>query len=204
MKIHNVEQNTPEWEALRAGKPTASNFSKLITSTGTPSKSMKPYAIELAGELYAGRPLDTWNGNKYTEYGHEIEELARLAYEMGTGTTVERVGFVTDDLERWGCSPDGLVGDDGMVEIKCLPKEHIPTLLRWKRDGKTPPGRIAQTQGQMMIAERKWCDLMFYRPGLPRLIIRQFPDPGIIEPLKAQLLAVIAERNLIHKTLQEF
>ena len=160
MKIHDVEQNTPEWEVLRAGKPTASCFDSLVTSTGAPSKSMQGYAIELAGEMYAGRPLDTWNGNKYTDYGHEIEDEARLAYEMRTGNTVEQVGFITDDLELYGCSPDGLVGDDGMAEIKCLPKKHIPSLLYWKKHGKAPPERIAQTQGQIMIAERKWCDLV--------------------------------------------
>ena len=204
MKIHSVEQNTQEWEALRAGNPTASRFSELVTSTGSPSKSMQAYAIELAGEMYAGRPLDTWSGNKYTDYGHEIEDEARLAYEMRTGDTVEQVGFITDDLELYGCSPDGLVGDDGMVEIKCLPKKHIPSMLYWKKHGKVPPERIAQTQGQVMIAERKWCDLLFYRPGLPMLIVRQYPDLNFVDSLKSQLFSVMAERNLILKQLQEF
>lgn len=204
MKIHTCDQNSDEWLSLRAGKPTASRFSELITSKGEPSKSMPKYAIELAGELYAGKPLDTWNGNKFTEYGHEIEEEARLAYAMRTGEEVEQVGFITDDLEQWGCSPDGRVGTKGAAEFKCLPKEHIPVLLDWKKNNKTPTKHIAQTQGQILIMDLDWVDLVFYRPSLPMLIIRQLPDPKIIEPLKRQLMAVIAERNIIHKTLQEF
>jgi len=126
--VHDVAQGTDEWHALRAGLPTASEFSKLVTSKGEPSKSMTAYAMELAGELYAGRPLDAWEGNKYTERGHEIEHEARLAYAM-RGEPVEEIGFVTDDEGLWGCSPDGLVGEYGMIEIKCLPKKHISVLL---------------------------------------------------------------------------
>jgi len=204
MKIHNVKQNTLEWGALRASKPTASNFSMLVTTKGVLSKSMEKYAVTLAEEMFAGKPLDSWNGNKFTDYGHEIEDQARSAYELRTGQDVEKVGFVTDDLEQWGCSPDGLVGDDGMVEIKCLPKEHTPTLLKYKETGKTPSDKIVQPQGQMMICERKWCDLVFYRPSLPMLIIRQFPDPVIVNGLKVQLKAVIAQRNIVHNILKEF
>ena len=204
MIIHDCDQNTDEWLVLRAGKPTASEFSKLVTSKGDPSKSMGKYAIELAGELYAGRPLDTWNGNKYTEYGHEIEDEARLAYEMRTGNTVDQVGFITDDDQRWGCSPDGMIGGCGLVEIKCLPKEHIPSLLYWKKNGRIPPERIAQIQGQLFITEREWCDLVFYRPGLPMLIVRITPDKDFIDSLESQLLACIAERDAVLEQLKEF
>jgi len=202
--IHNVEQNTPEWESLRAGKPTGSEFSRLITSTGEPSKSMKGYAEELAAELYAGKPLNTWDGNKYTDYGHEIEDEAACAYEMRTGVAVESIGFVTDDMEQYGCSPDRMTEDGGGLEIKCLPKKHVSVLLYWKKNGKAPPDYRQQTQGQLFITGWKYIDLYFYRPELPSLVVRQIPDPAIFAAIEKQLAAVIAERNLILKTLKEF
>lgn len=204
MKVHAVEQNGDVWMALRAGKPTASEFSKLITSTGEPSKSMKAYAEELGGELYAGRPLDTWNGNKYTEYGHDTEDEGVASYELLKGVETEKVGFITDDLEQYGCSPDRLVGDDGLLEMKCLPKKHIAALRYWAKHKKCPPDYVQQTQGQMFITGRQWCDLCFYRPELPTLVIRVTPDEKIITGLRAQLAACIAERNLVYRFLQEF
>ena len=155
MKIHDVQQNTPEWLALRAGMPTASEAKKLVTSTGAASKSMPEYAQKLSGDLYAGKPIDAWEGNKYTERGHEVEDEARLAYAM-RGGNIQQVGFITDDLQRWGCSPDSLVDDDGMLEIKCLPKQHIKALLYFKKHGKAPSEYIVQPQMQLLVAERKW------------------------------------------------
>jgi len=203
MIIHDVEQNTPEWLLLRSGMPTASEASQLVTSTGEPSKSMQGYAQQLAGDLYAGKPINAWEGNKYTERGHEIEDQARLAYAM-RGGEITRPGFITDDLKRWGCSPDSLVDDDGMLEIKCLPKQHIKALLYFKKRGKAPPEYIVQPQMQMMVAERKWVDLFFYHPDLPSLTIRMVPDQKIMASLKSQLAACIAERNLTLKILESF
>jgi len=162
------------------------------------------YAQELAGEMYAGHQLDTWNGNSYTDYGKETEAEARAAYEMRTGLTVKETGFITDDMGLWGCSPDGLIDDDGMIEIKCLPKNHIPALLYWKKNGKPPPDYIAQVQGQLFIAERQWCDLTFYRPELPMLIVRLKRDESFISGLRDQLVACIAERNNVLEILKEF
>ena len=204
MIIHDVEQNTEAWELIRAGKPTASEFKKLITSTGAPSKSMSAYAIELAGEMYAGKPLNTWAGNQYTEYGHDTEDQARSAYEMRQDVDVTQVGFCTDDNETVGCSPDGMVGDDGLLEIKCLPKNHIPALLYWKTNEKPPTDYVAQVQGQLLITGKKWCDLVFYRPELPMLIIRITPDTAIQSGLQRQLQACLAERDSVLKVLQEF
>lgn len=204
MIVHDLEQNSDAWLALRAGIPTASAFSKLITSTGTPSKSMPAYAQELAGELYAGKPLNLWEGNGYTERGHELEDEARSSYELLTGSEVEQAGFVTNDIETYGCSPDGLVGDDGLLEIKCLPKKHISMLLYWNKHAKCPPDFIQQVQGQMFITERNWCDLYFYQPDLPDLRIRVEPDAKIVEGLQAQLAACLEERDRVLSILEVF
>ena len=204
MIIHDVAQNTDEWLFLRAGKPTASKFTMLITSAGEPSKSMKKYAEELGGELFAGKPLDAWEGNIYTDRGHEVEDEARLYYSMLTGEETEQVGFVTDDLEQYGCSPDAFVGDTGMLEIKCLPKLHIEAIRCCKKTGKIPTKFVQQVQGQMFIAERVWCDLLFYHQDLPKVIIRVTPDEKIIAGLKAQLTACLAERNIVLNELRSF
>jgi len=202
MIIHNVEQGTDEWLRLRAGKPTASEFSKLITSTGAASKSMPGYAEQLGGELFAGQPLDAWEGNKYTDRGHEIEEEAALWYDIVKGITTDKVGFVTDDNEQYGCSPDRLVSDTGLLEIKCYPKLHIEAIRYCNKNKKMPAKNVAQTQGQMFICEREWCDLLFYHPVLPKVIIRVFPDKEIIAGLKAQLSACLAERDTVLNELQ--
>lgn len=204
MKIHDVEQNTPEWDLLRAGKPTASEFKRLITSKGDPSKSLCGYAQELAAEMYAGCPLDTWNGNKYTDYGHEIEDEAALAYSIDAEGSVSKVGFVTDDDELYGCSPDRFVGDSGMLEIKCLPKRHVEMLLDWKKRGDVHPDFMAQTQGQLFVAEREWDDLLFYRPRLPSLTIRIMRDEVFISRLATQISACIEERDRVLNLLKEF
>ena len=203
MIVHEVEQNTDEWMTLRAGKPTASCFSKLITSTGAASKSMPAYAETLGGELYAGKPLDAWEGNKFTERGHETEPEAVLAYEMMKDTDTQQVGFVTDDLMQYGCSPDRIVGDDGLLEIKCLPKLHIESLRYINKNDRIPTKFVAQCQGQLFITERKWCDLFFYHADLPTKIVRVYPDEKIFAGLKSQLSACIAERNIVFNELKE-
>ena len=203
MLIHEVEQGTDDWYSLRAGMPTASEASKLVTSKGEPSKSMQGYAQTLAGDLYAGKPIDAWEGNAYTERGKEIEHEARLAYAM-RGNEVAEVGFVTDDLKQWGCSPDGLVNDDGMVEIKCLPKQHIKALLYFKKNGKIMSEHIVQPQMQMLVAERQWCDFVYYHPDLPMLVVRQTHNPEIMSGLALQLAACLKERDAVLDTLESF
>lgn len=198
MKIHNCEQGTPEWHALRAGKPTASEFSKLVTSKGEPSKSMADYAATLAAEAYAGEPVDAWEGNKHTDRGNELESEALALYELREGVDVERVGFVTDNEERYGCSPDGLVGKDGMVELKCLmAKNHVKAIIYYQKNGRCPTDYVQQAQGQMLICGRKWVDLVFYHPVLPLLIIRQTPDEAIVAGLAEQFPKVVAERDTV-------
>jgi len=205
MKIHNdIEQNSDQWLALRAGKPTASAFSNLITSTGTASKSLPNYAITLAGELYAGKPLDAFEGNSWTERGHDLEDNARAKYEMLNDIDAIQIGFVTDDKETHGCSPDSLVGDNGLLEIKCLKAEnHIKAIMYHQKHGKMPTTYVQQTQGQMMVCERDWCDLVFYHPDLPMLTIRSEPDTKIIHGLKQGIADVIAERDEVLEKLAE-
>ena len=197
MIVRDIEQRSEDWYSLRAGMPTASNFSLLITSKGEPSKSMPTYAITLAAEKYAGEPVDPFAGNNHTERGLELEDAAIATYEFVNGVTVDRVGFVTDDDNQEGCSPDGLA-KDGLVEVKCLKAEnHIKALLYYQKNGVCPTDYVQQTQGQMMICERGWCDLIFYHPQLPFLVIRQTPNETLFKALRQQLTAVRADRDRV-------
>lgn len=197
MKIHHVEQRSPEWYALRTGMPTASEFSRIITSTGERSKSFLGYAKTLAADLYVGRPVDSFEGNGWTDRGREQEAHALELYRFAHGE-VEPIGLVTTDDGSAGCSPDGLVGADGMVEVKCLKAEnHISAILYYRDKGRCPTDYVQQTQGQLLICERKWCDLVFYHPDLPELVIRQEPDPKIFEALKREIPALLQERDSI-------
>lgn len=198
MIIHNVEQGSPEWFAVRAGIPTGSMFSNLVTSKGEPSKSLDGYAITLAGEKYAGKSLDSFQGNPWTDRGTEFEDAARATYEIMNDVEVHQAGFITDDDHTYGVSPDGLVGNGGLAEFKCLKAEnHIKAILYYKKYGRCPTDYVQQTQGQIMGAEREWCDLVFYHPDLPILIIRQTRDNGFIELLKEQIAIVNQKRDEI-------
>lgn len=200
-----IVQGSPEWLAIRLGKPSASSFEKLITSTGEPSKSLSSYAITLAGEMYAGKPLESFEGNAYTERGHLLEGDARTMYAFLYGANPEIVGFVTDNSASYGCSPDALIGNDGLLEIKCLKAErHIKAILYYRKHGKCLPDYVQQTQGQIFVCEREWNDLFFYHPDLPKLTIRQHRSDQIIHALIVQIANVIMERDKIFKALQEF
>jgi hypothetical protein len=205
MIIHDVEQGTPEWDKLRASRPTSSEFSNLITGTGKPSTSLKKYAAKLATEAYldsiGSKISDGWKGNQYTERGHELEPVSRADYEMTYQTPVTEVGFITDDLMRWGTSTDGLVGEDGVVEFKNLiATTFFDALVYWKQNGKTEPKYMPQLQGELLITEREWVDLVLYNPDYPEPIIeRVYPDPKYQELLKKQLAACLIERDRLLK-----
>jgi len=205
MIIHNMEQYSDEWWAIRNGKASASNAKKLVTSTGAASKSMAEYAVELANDMFAGKSTDSFAGNVHTERGTELEPEARSNYEMTNQVEIIETGIITDDLMRWAASPDGVVGDDGLIEIKCLsPKRHTQALLYFKKNNKAPTDYIAQIQMQMLLAEREWCDLCLYHPDLPSITIRNYPDAKIVAGLRAQLVAVDIERNRVLEILKEF
>jgi hypothetical protein len=204
MIIHDVEQGSPEWFALRAGMPTSSNAKKLVTSQGKESKSMPEYAIELAGDLYAGQPLNAFEGNAWTDRGTELEDSARSLYEMVNDVEAQTVGFITDDDQQHGASPDNLIGEDGGLEIKCLKAtNHIKAIMYYKKNKKPPTDYVSQVQSCLFETGRKWWDLMFFHPDLPELIIRIEPDLEFHKVLESQLKAVIIERDKIVKLLNE-
>lgn len=184
MQIHNVDQNSDEWLSLRLGIPTASEFGKILTATGKPSTQKTDYMNKLLAEWMTGKPVDSWGGNEHTERGHELEDDARSDYEFMHDVQVTRVGFVTRDDGLVGCSPDGLVGDDGGHEIKCPSGGvHVSYLLKEE----VPTKYIPQVQGSIMVCERDWWDFTSYHPDMESLHVRVYRDDDYIQQLNEEL-----------------
>jgi len=201
MIVHDMEQGTPEWHALRLGRPTASGAAKLVYGSGklAAPATMKGYAEKLAADKFAGEAIDAWEGNQYTERGHEVEPLARNWYSFEHGTDVKEIGFCTDDLLRYGASPDGLIGEieswQGGTEFKCLPKNHPKALLYFDKHGKPEPDYLPQVHMNILVCELEWFDLVYYHQKLPALRVRVERDEDFINKLKSQLSLCIEHRD---------
>lgn len=198
MILHDVEQGGQEWIDLHIGMGSSSESDRLVTpAKGQASTQVAAYARELAANKYAGKMLDGFKGNKWTERGHEYEDSARAWYElMFEDRVVTQIGFITNDEGTFGCSPDALVDEDGMLEIKCLGmKKHMKIIQDYQLNQKTPNDHFMQPQGQMLVAKRDWCDLLYYHPDLPALLIRQLPDFKIQGVLAVQIEMLNALRD---------
>ena len=194
---HKFKQYSKEYWAIKNGKPSSSKFSCLVTGTGRPSEGLKKYALVLATELYLGRPIDDgFKGSKSMDRGTALEPESRAGYEMLKQTRVEEVGLITDDLMRWVTSTDGLVGEDGVVEFKNLISiTFMEALIYYKKNKITEPKYNPQLQGELMISERKWVDLVLYNPAFEPIVHRHYPNLEFQETLKIQLTKCLAERN---------
>ena len=198
MKLHDVDQGSHEWYAIRAGVPTASEFSCVVTSKGERSKQLEGYAAQLAAEAYAKGPVDGWEGNAFTERGKALEAEASNFYAFLMECTPEVVGFVTTDDGLYGCSPDRLIGDDGLLEIKCqASKGHVNTMMEYQKTGKLPPSYVQQVQGQLLVTGREWADVLFYHPKLPSIVIHATPDSVVQAGLIEHIPHLIEERDRV-------
>lgn len=195
MIIHNVDQNTEEWEKKRCVMPTGSNGNKIITSAGVESKQLGKYAEKLAQNKFAGEPVDNWKGDSYTDRGHAMEPLAASWYEEQYFVDLEVVGFVTNDKETYGCSPDRRITPLHLLEIKCFPESHFDILKAYLKDPKCPAKCYAQTQFQMLACEAEYTYLLFWHPKLPKLVITVERDQVFIDKLKVLIEKTIVERD---------
>lgn len=189
--VHDVEQGSPEWFACRLGLPTASMFDAVLATGrgGGESKTRRTYLLKLAGEVLTGEPTEAYS-NPYLERGKAMEEAARESYAFKRDAEPALVGFISNDAICAGCSPDALVGESGMLEIKTKAAHlHIEALLR----PDASPEHRAQCQGQLWVAEREWVDLAIYWPKLPLVVHRIHRDEGYIRELAAAVEAFNAE-----------
>ena len=181
------EQGTEGWLAARLSKPSASCFSKLITMTGKPSASADGYNNQLLGERLTGKSEPHYKSEAMI-LGTEREPEARADYEFISGNKVDQYGFILDDTESYGCSPDGLIGDssEGGLEIKCPAQT---TQAGYWRDPQSGVKKYyQQIQGCMWVTGRKWWDFFSYHPDMPHVLVRVERDEDYIEKLSEQVL----------------
>lgn len=193
-KTHNFEQGTPEWFEVRKAKLTASHAQAI----GNNGKGLETYVFELMADYYSQAEKEQFT-SKDTERGNELEKYAREMYELEQGVKVEQVGFIESD-EHVGCSPDGLVEKDGLLEIKCLNDvKHYKLLVKGEKEIESQ--YEWQVQMQLFITGRKWCDLMFYNPNFKEStkIFRIEPDKTKRAKLEVGILSGV---EMIKKQLK--
>jgi putative phage-type endonuclease len=201
-----MEQGSIEWLALRAGKFTGSRFADLMATTRSgPSVSRANLIVTLALEILTGEPEQTYQ-NDAMRRGTELEPFARGAYEAHTGELVEQVAFVQHPTMPYvGVSPDGLLGSDGLIEIKCPASQakHLAAL----RDGSHASEYRWQIQGQLWVTDRQWCDAVSYDPrfpdGLQLAIHRVQRDEKAIKDLQDACISAHVEVQAIVEELSQ-
>ena len=191
----NIIQGTDAWHQLRLGKVTASRVADIMAKTKTGvSASRGNYLIELALQRVTGT-IEPMYTNEAMAWGTATEPQARVAYEVKTGNFVDQIAFVEHDIIEWfGCSPDGLVGKDGLIEIKCPNSAtHWATI----KDGKPPNKYVIQMQTQMACTGRKWCDFVSFDPRMPErsqlFICRVERDQKMIDEIETEVMKFLVE-----------
>jgi len=193
-----VDQRSPEWFAARLGKVTASRVSDVIAKTKTGySTSRDNYMAQLICERMTGTQAESFT-NAAMQWGTETEPLARAAYEAHKDVLVDEVGMITHPyISMAGASPDGVVGDEGVLEIKCpQTSTHFETLLK----GEMPSKYIPQVQWQMACTSRKWCDFVSFDPrvddGLKLFVTRINRDSEYIKMLEDEVMKFLRELEI--------
>lgn len=185
MQVSNVEQGSEEWHQIRLGKATASRFKDVLAKGQGISRNK--YKAQLIAQRLSGKKSKGFTSWQMAQ-GTEREAEARLIYEAFTGNKVSEVGFVELDHIQAGASPDGLVNDDGTIEIKCTEElAHYEVMEKQK----VPAEYVKQIQGQLWVTERQWCDFISYCPEFdPKnrmQIVRVHRDEGLIAELQREV-----------------
>lgn len=193
LQIFSCEQGTPEWDNLRLGVVTASEFDTVLASGrgGAPSVTRRKYMLKLIGERLTGVAAPGYS-NEHMERGKVMEAEARDLYAMVQGVEPFQIGFMRrGDV---GASPDSLIDTMGISEIKTkLPHLHLEVLLA----NEMPAEHKPQVQGQLMVGEKEWCDFVSYWPGLPIFIKRIYRDEDYIKKLEKGIEDFLDEMSLL-------
>lgn len=183
---YKVEQNSDEWFALRRGKFTASTFKDLFMGENT--QGYKDAIYKVAFERLTNTSPESFT-NEYMQRGNELEPEARAWYEFEKNVEVIKAGFF--EFNDWiGASPDGLVGEDGLLEIKC-PK--YSTMMDYLIKKELPKTYFHQVHGQLLVTDRQWCDFIAYHPSLPKLVLRVEREKKIDDEILDKLFRAIKE-----------
>lgn len=198
MTFHDVEQNTDEWMEMRLGKATASNFGCFMANDGKAfGEPAKKYALQIALEISTGKRSEFSFSNEHMERGHEQEPVAKMLYEEENFIDVSNGGFF--DCGDYGDSPDGLVKDDGVIEIKSvIAPTHYATLQR----GSFDPSYRWQLVGHLDCTGRNWVDFISYCSDFPegkQLIVHRLHREDCLEEItrlharRTEFLALVRE-----------
>ena len=191
-----TEQRTEDWFSARLGKVTASSLYKVLAKTKTGYGADRGnYMTQLVLERVTGSKAESYT-NASMQWGIDQEPFARAAYEASRGVMVDEVGFIPHPtIEAAGASPDGLVGDDGMVEIKC--PDSKTALECWLSDTPVEGKYFAQMQWQMRCADRSWCDYVVFDPRMPAkaqlFVTRVMRDDEWLATTEAEVVKFLAE-----------
>jgi len=193
-----MEQGTPEWFNSRLGKVTASRVADVLaTIKSGESASRRNYRMQLVCERLTGKKEETFT-NAHMERGIELEPIARSLYEMDSGLFVKEIAFVEHPtIEMAGCSPDGLVSEDGLIEIKCPTVANHIESITGKPVGTVPSKYIPQIQFQLACTGRAWCDFVSFNNELPEhlqlFVKRVHRDDEYIANMEKEVTAFLNE-----------
>jgi len=207
MRIIDWPQGSAEWKAARAGRVTASRMSDVLAKIKTgEAAARRDYRAQIVAEILTGQPQEDGYINAEMQWGIDQEPQGRSAYEIATETLVDLVGLVLHPgIERSAASPDGLVGTDGVLEIKC-PK--TATHLQYLLDGAVPSKYEPQMMWQLACTGRAWADFVSYDPRLPvnmRLFrARLQRDEARIKALEAEVIAFLFDVDKMLETVRRF
>jgi putative phage-type endonuclease len=196
-------QGTDEWKIEKLGHVSAGSVSDILAKGKSgESKMRESYKWRIVTERLTGQIQESFS-NDAMLWGVETEEQARTTYELTYGVTVDQTGFVKHPTMQWvGASPDGMVGTDGLIEIKC---PHTKTHLQTLESAKAPAIYIPQMQMQMWTMNRSWCDFVSYDPRLPHNLqffcIRVNRDQEYIDNMEQEVIRFLAE---VESTIEAF
>lgn len=199
----NIEQGSDEWKVARLGHVTASNMADVMSKGKGSAEAVGRYKYKV--RLIAERLTQTAGesfSNAAMEWGVEQEQFAAIEYEAAMNVFTDKTGFWLHPEIKWlGVSPDRLVGDEGLIEVKC---PNTTTHLGYLFENKIPTDYYKQIQCQLWVTGRQWCDFVSYDPRLPKrnqlLIVRTERDESLIADMKSETLKFLDEvENLIIK-----
>lgn len=195
MKIHTVDQRSEVWRQLRAGKLTGSAAKDMLATIKTgEAAARRDLRYKLIAERLSGQSQDDGYINAAMQWGIDHEAEAIAAYEASRGVMVQAIGFVESEAMLAGTSPDGFVGDDGIVSIKC-PK--TATHIGYLRDGREPKEHWAQNTHELWLTRRSWIDFVSYDPRLPEplrlFVLRVTRTPDELENYESAARLFLSE-----------
>lgn len=195
MRVVQHPQGSPEWLAARVGLVTASRVADILATTKSgPSASRAGYMGELVAEQMTGVSAAPTFMNDDMRRGTDLEPDARFTYEINTGLVVSQIGLVLHPTMKAGASPDGLVGEEGLIEIKC-PRTHVH--ISYIEGGKAPAKYLPQMGWQLVCTGRRWVDFASYDPRMPEalqlFVARYEPSMEELKALEVEVAKFLAE-----------